>query len=140
MEGDLQRARELTEQGLLIARQLGWTWWQVGGLGSLAEIELSKGNVEEGEQLAREGLELSSRIEDRTHTLYGLAEVAWAAALRCDGERAARLWASVEAELERVPDALLEKEREIFAARMPDGVEASPLELAEAIEYALADA
>jgi predicted ATPase len=140
MEGDLQRARELTEQGLLIARRLGWTWWEVGGLGSLAEIELSKGNVEEGEQLAREGLELSSRIEDRTHTLYGLAEVAWAAALRGDGERAARLWASVEAELERVPDALLEKEREIFAARMPDGVEASPLELAEAIEYALADA
>src|SRR5215211_5294510 len=140
MEGDFQLGRELTEQGCVIARRLGWTWWEVNAVATLAELELETGNIGEGERLAREALEISSRIADRTHSLYGLAILAWAAALHGDDERASRLWASVEAELERAPDAPFESERETFAARMPAGDPCPPLAFEEAIAFALADA
>lgn len=81
-----------------MARQVGWAWWEAAQLGNLAESALEGGRTEEGERRAREYLALAREIGDRTNTVYGLAQLAWVATDRGDAERAAVLWAAVEAE------------------------------------------
>jgi len=138
---DWERAWELTEQSLELARQVGWTWMEVGRLGELAERSLEVGNVEEGERRAREYLTRAREIEDRTNTFYGLGMLAWAAAEHGDAGRAGTLWAAIEAEEARAPEAVWAAGREKYAASIPDTPRpAVAMELEQAVEYGLADA
>jgi predicted ATPase len=138
---DWQRAWELTERSLELARRIGWTWHEVGRLGELAERSLEVGDVDEGERRARDYLARAHEIEDRTNTLYGLGMLAWVAGERGDAERAVTLWAAIEAEEARRPEPMWALAREQYAARIPDAPRpAVPLELEQAIDYALADA
>jgi predicted ATPase/class 3 adenylate cyclase len=137
---DFERAWELTEQSLELARKIGWTWWEVGRLGELAERCLDAGRVEEGERRARDFLARASEIEDRTSTLYGLGILAWAAAKRGNAERAAMLWAAAEREEAKAPEANWAVSKGKYAAHIPK--EPQPqvaLELEDAVRYALAD-
>jgi predicted ATPase len=145
--GDAQLARELWEQSLEEWRRLddeagvtGWTWWEVGRLGELAERSLDVGNLEEGERRGRDFLARAREIEDRTSTLFGLGILAWAAAVRGDAERAGVLWTAIEAEEARSPDANWAVSREKYAEhiRASPRLEA-PLSLDDAVDYALVD-
>ena len=127
---DREHAWELTERSLELARRLGWTWWEVGRLGELAERSLEVGNVEEGERRAREYLARAREIEDRTNTIFGLGMLAWAAAERGDDQRAAVLWAAIEAEEAKASEANWAAARHKYAAHIPDLPRpAAPLEL-----------
>jgi tetratricopeptide (TPR) repeat protein len=137
---DWEHAWELTEQSLELARRIGWTWWEVGRLGELAERSLDVGDVETGEHRARDFLSRARDIEDRTSTLFGLGILAWAAAERGDGARARVLWAAIEAEEARAPEANWAAGRDKYAAHIPAGPRPErPLSLDDAVEYALVD-
>jgi non-specific serine/threonine protein kinase len=137
---DWAHAWGLTEQSLEMARRIGWTWWEVGRLGELAERCLDVGKLDEGERRAREYLRRARAIEDRTNTLCGLALLAWAAGDRGDAERSTTLWASVEAEQAKRPEPPLATAVEKYIAHIPDEPRpSSPLDLDEAVESALAD-
>ena len=43
---DREHAWELTERSLVLARRLGWQWWEINQLGELAERTLDIGNFE----------------------------------------------------------------------------------------------
>jgi tetratricopeptide (TPR) repeat protein len=138
---DWAHAWALTEQSLEMARRIGWTWWEVGRLGELAERCLDVGKVGEGERRGREYLRRARAIEDRTNTLFGLAILAWAAADRGDAERSTTLWAAIEAEQTKLPEPLLTTALEKYIAHIPDRLRpSSPLDLDEAVEYALDNA
>jgi predicted ATPase/class 3 adenylate cyclase len=137
---DWAHAWELTEQSLEMARRIGWTWWEVGRLGELAERCLDVGKLDEGERRAREYLRRARAIEDRTNTLFGLAMLAWAAGDRGDAERSTTLWAAIEAEQAKLPEPLLATTLEKYIAHIPDEPRPSGLlDLDEAVESALAD-
>jgi predicted ATPase len=138
---DWAHAWALTEQSLEMARRIGWTWWEVGRLGELAERCLDVGKLDEGERRAREYLRRAQAIEDRTNTLFGLAMLAWAAGDRGDGERSTTLWAAIEAEQAKLPEPLLAMALEKYIAHIPGRLRpSSPLDLDEAVEYALDNA
>ena len=138
--GDPERGRELAERSLEMARGVGWAWWEAGQLGNLAERALKDGETAEGERRAREFLALAHEIRDRTHTVYGLGMLAWAAADRGDSERAAVLWAALEAEDVKGPLAMWAVSRDEYAAHIPPAGGTTPeLTLEEAVAYALGD-
>jgi predicted ATPase/class 3 adenylate cyclase len=137
-EGDPERGRDLVERSLAMSREVGWTWWETAQLGNLAELALKDAKTEEGERQAREYLALARTIEDRTNTVFGLGLLAWAAADRGDVERAATLWAAVEAEEAKGPLAMWTSERDKYAAHIPAATGTVPeLSLEEAVAYAL---
>ena len=138
---DLDRAAEMMQRSLEMARRVGWTWWEVGVMGDFAELSLVRGDVEEGQRRAREYLARAREIEDRTNTLFAFGILAWAAAERGDAERATTLWAAAEAEEASAPESNWAASKGKYAAHIPDEPRpAAPLELEEAVEYALADA
>ena len=137
---DWEHAWELTERSLELARRIGWTWWEVGRLGELAERSLEVSDVDEGERRARDFLARAREIEDRTSTFYGLGMLAWAAGERGDTERAVTLWTAIEAEEAKAPEAMWAMDRDKYAAHIPDAPRPEvSLELEQAVEYALAD-
>jgi predicted ATPase len=136
-DGDLDRARQLVETSLEMAREAGWVWWEASQLGNLAEIALEAGRAQEGERRTLECLRLAEELDDRNQAVYCLGMLAWAAVEGDDAERAALLWAAVEAE-EPGPGRFWQLDREQYAARMPataGTVQAMSVE--EAVSFAL---
>ena len=137
---DREHAWQLTERSLTLARRLGWQWWEINQLGELAERTLDIGDLEEGERRAREYLARSREIEDRSGTMLGIGLLAWVAAERGDRERAGILWAAIELEGTRAPDVQWAWARDKYSARVGKAPQPPvPLELEQAVEYALSD-
>lgn len=116
-EGDLERAIELFAESVEIVAPLGFTWWQIGMLNGLADAALELGRFDEGADRASEGLALAFEIDDRRHTVFALAQLAWASAAGGDALHAGRLWGAIEAEERRGPVGQWDAEREHYAAR-----------------------
>ena len=137
---DREHAWQLTERSLMLARRLGWQWWEINQLGELAERTLDIGDLEEGERRAREYLARSRDIEDRSAAMLGVGMLAWVAAERGDRERAGILWAAIEVEEAKAHDVQWAWARDKYAARVGEAPQpAVPLELERAVEYALSD-
>ena len=85
------------------ARELGFAWWEVVTLVSLADEILASGLCPDPEAHVRRGVEVAERIGNHTNVVYGLLQLARIAADRGDAQRAGRLWGAVEAETERRP-------------------------------------
>jgi hypothetical protein len=117
-DGDRGRARELLERSAAIAGELGFVWWEAGMLINIAELELNLGEASAGEARAREAMPLSVGMGDREASVYCLALIGWAAALRGDAEGAGRLWGVVEAEELRRPMASWARDRDTYAAHL----------------------
>ena len=134
--GDEEKGRALHEEGLALARDAGWSWWVSRSLADRAEYAVLQGRADEAEAKGRPFLEHAWRTNNRQETLFGLAILARAAAVRGDGERARLLWATVEAS-----DAGVGRfgsfDRGEWAAAMPPGELPPPLSLAEAVALAL---
>ena len=92
-----------------------------------ADCELELGRIAKAEQKGRRALELARQIGDRQATIYGLAHLARTAAAGGDVTRAGRLWAALEAEVERAPVGQWEAdedrkryEQAVFALQGPE--------------------
>ncbi|MBD0349254.1 MAG: tetratricopeptide repeat protein [Thermoleophilia bacterium] len=135
--GDREPGLAMIERARAMARDVGWVWWLAMEAGGLAQVAIDEGRFDDGEQHALDVVRLAKETQDRKQLLFGLAMLACAAAGRGASERAARLWATVEAE-EPGPGRFWAFDREAYAARIPavDGpVEVMPLD--EAADYAL---
>ena len=136
--GDRERGWELTEQSLAMAREAGWVWWIGGRLCELAERSLEDARSEAADRYAREFLEIARSTGDREAAVYGLAQLAWAAAERGDPARAVVLWSAVEAEEARGKMPRWDPYRDRYAVHIPDAPRpVTILPLDRAVEYAL---
>ena len=131
LDGDLERATELTRRGAEMAREAGWTWWESGQRHELLMLELRRGKLDEAEREGLVALEMERAQENRLWTLYTLAGLAQIALARGDLERAGLLWGAADAEGERLPrwpdererraGALVDEAREQFVAARERG-------------------
>ena len=69
-QGHPERAIELIEQSLELARKVGWVWWETSQLANLAEVALVSGRRADGERYAREALALARETGDRELMVY----------------------------------------------------------------------
>jgi predicted ATPase/class 3 adenylate cyclase len=135
--GNLERARELHEASLALAREARWRWWEGGELLNVGEISLVEGREADAEPYAKEALAIGREIGDREDIVYALAQLAWLAASRGEDDRALALWSAVEAEAsrQRLPRWFMDRDR--YAAHVPSGPLPPPLSLDEAVELGL---
>jgi predicted ATPase/class 3 adenylate cyclase len=146
VDGDLERASELTRQRAELARTARWAWWESGQRHELMMLALRRGDLDDAEREGIAALEMERVQENRVWALYTLAGLAQLALARGDLERAGLLWGAAQKEgesLPRWPDerarrggALLEEKREPFVDAQARG---SELDLWDAAEIALAE-
>ena len=103
IDGDLQRAVELTRRGTEMAQAAGWAWWESGQRYELLMLGLRRGDLDEAEREGLVALEIERTQENRLWALYTLAGLAQVALARDDLERAGLLWGAAENEAESVP-------------------------------------
>ena len=125
IDGDVERAIELTRHGTEMAHEAGWAWWESGQRHELLMLALLRGDLDEAEREGLIALEMERTQENRLWALYTLAGLAQLALVRGDFERAGLLWGAADAEGERLPrwpnerdrraGALVEETREQFA-------------------------
>jgi predicted ATPase/class 3 adenylate cyclase len=126
LDGDLERAIELTRQGTEMAHAAAWVWWESGQRYELLMLNLRRGDLDEAEREGRVALEMERAQENRLWSMYTLAGLGQVALARGDLERAGLLWGAADAEGASIPrwaderarraGPLLEEEREPFAA------------------------
>jgi predicted ATPase/class 3 adenylate cyclase len=146
LDGDLERAIELTRQSAELARDARWTWWESGQRHELLMLALRLGDLDEAEREGIAALEMERAQENRLWGLYTLAGIAQVALARGDLERAGLLWGAAEKEAESLPrwpderkrrgGALLEEGREQFTSAAERGRE---LDLWDAAAIALGE-
>jgi predicted ATPase len=115
IDGDLERAVELTRRGTEMARAMGWAWWESGQRHELLMLSLRRGDFDEAEREGLAALEMERAQENRLWTLYTLAGLAQVALARGDLERAGLLWGAAELEGESLPRWPDERARRIGA-------------------------
>jgi predicted ATPase/DNA-binding SARP family transcriptional activator len=134
--GDEQVGLRMIDEALEMAREAGWLWWESRALADRSAYAAARGRADEAEAKARPFLEFAWRTNNRQETIFGLAVLARAAALRGDDERARMLWATVEG-----ADGGVGRfgafDRDEYAAAMPPGPLPPPLPLADAVALAL---
>jgi predicted ATPase/class 3 adenylate cyclase len=111
VDGDLERATELTRESATRAGEAGWTWWRSGQLHELLMLALRSGDLDSAEREGRAALELEREHENRLWALYTLAGLAQVALARGELEGAGLLWGAAEREAERLPRWPDERER-----------------------------
>ena len=146
LDGDLERAIELTRLGTEMARAAGANWWESGQRHELLMLNLRRSDLDEAEREGHVALEMQRAQENRLWALYTLAGLAQVALARGDLERAGLLWGAAEKEAETLPrwpderarriGALVDEDRALLLAARERG---SALDLWEAVEIALGD-
>ena len=147
LDGDLERAIELTRRGTEMAHDAAWAWWESGQRHELLMLNIRRGDLDEAEREGLVALEMERTQENRLWALYTLAGLAQVALARGDLERAGLLWGAAEKEGEALPrwaaererrgGALVEERRAPFGAARERG---HALDLWDAVEIALAAA
>ncbi|HET7354267.1 MAG TPA: tetratricopeptide repeat protein [Gaiellaceae bacterium] len=112
MDGNLARAEDLLERSIALLEQIGHTWLLQGALLESADLARDLGQMEKGEERAREGLRLANKLGDRQGTVYAVATLAQFSTALGRLERAGRLWGALEAEAERAPVGTWESQRD----------------------------
>jgi predicted ATPase/class 3 adenylate cyclase len=131
--GDWVAARAYTEDAHRRYEELGDVFWSATTLYGLALLDLTEGEVQRGEERYHRVLEVFDTLGDTMSLYFALHGLAWAAALRGDGVRAARLGGAA-ARITEEAGAQLPP----FLTKVPD-----PLELAAGLigeEQGLAEA
>jgi predicted ATPase/DNA-binding SARP family transcriptional activator len=121
--GNIQRARVLFARSAAMAEEIGRPWWQATMANSLAEMSLERGALSDAEHHARIALQLGRRLGDRRIILLSLAVLAGTAAESGDAVRARGLWAIVEAEEQRGPVGVWERERQRHLSQLASVLE-----------------
>jgi predicted ATPase/class 3 adenylate cyclase len=115
IDGDVERAVELTRRGTEMAHAAGWAWWESGQRHELLMLALRRGDLDEAEREGLIALEMERAQENRLWTLYTVAGLAQVALARGDLERAGLLWGAAEKEGESLPRWPGERSRRIGA-------------------------
>jgi hypothetical protein len=110
-DGDVDGATRLTRMSAERAREANWFWWRSGQLHELLMLALRRGDLDEAEREGSEALRLEYEQGNRLWALYTIAGLAQVALARGDEERAGLLWGAAEAEGERLPRWLHERDR-----------------------------
>jgi hypothetical protein len=100
--GDRERASQLLEDVLKLARQTGDTFLIIVALANLAIIRVLQERYDEARQLTAEGVLLCQEVEDRRGAAWCLDSLAAAEAVGGQAVRAARLWGAADQLLESV--------------------------------------
>lgn len=87
---DLDLARELFEASLRLLERAGWEAGKAVAIGSLGGIATLQGDFDRAEPLVRESLALAWKSHNLLTVFEDIVELAWIAAQRGDGRRAAR--------------------------------------------------
>jgi predicted ATPase len=144
--GEGERAFELMAQSASIAEDAGVPWWVMGMRLELAQLALAGGRTEEGEQRARQALDMAAQMRDRGGRVFGVGLLAVVAAERGEHERAGRLWGAIEEEQVGAPNGGWIRHRAACEARVVASLspefergraEGREWTLDEAVEYAL---
>lgn len=101
-DGDRERASQLLEDALKLARQAGDTFLIIVGLANLATVRILQERYDEARELGAEGLLLCQDVEDRRGASWSLESLAVADAAGGHSTRAARLWGAADQLLESV--------------------------------------
>jgi predicted ATPase/DNA-binding CsgD family transcriptional regulator len=96
-EGDYERAEALTEEGLILHRELGNIRGVVMHLTRLGTLALLRDDHARAAALLEEDLRLSWELGDEINLVFSLLGSAGVAASRGQPARAARLWGAVDA-------------------------------------------
>jgi tetratricopeptide (TPR) repeat protein len=146
VEGDVERAIELTRRSAEMASEAGWEWWESGQRHELLMLALRRGDLDGAEREGLRALEMERAQENRLWALYTLAGLAQVALARGDLERAGILWGAAEKEGESLPrwederdrrgGALVQEDCEPFADARKRG---RALELWDAAAIALGE-
>jgi hypothetical protein len=145
--GNATRGRDLIDQSIAIAREVGFEWWVAVKLLDLGRYALEAGDPDTGDREAREALRIFRRLRGRQNIVVALAVLACAAAAQDDVHRAGTLWGAIEADEARGQLGFWEQRRDEYFARLSSA--AGPeferareagrgLSLEDAVEYALA--
>ncbi len=103
-DGDLATAVERSLESAAIAREVGWTWWEAGELGSAATIERERGQPRRRRGPRASGARARPGDSVTVSTMVFAAPSSRASPLqRGDAARAGLLWGAVEAR--RAPGA-----------------------------------
>jgi predicted ATPase len=117
-EGRAEEALDLVASSARAAESIQFHWWQVGALQVQAEFALRLDRLDDARQPAIGALKLARSIGNRQGVVYGVAALAWLAALSGQDERAGRLWGGLESEVERAPVGQWEQERDLYVGRI----------------------
>ncbi|MBI4787198.1 MAG: tetratricopeptide repeat protein [Chloroflexi bacterium] len=152
-QGDYARAALLYDECLTVCREMKHTWGIARLLGRLGENALGQGDVPRAADLQIESLRLRHELDDREGMVCCLEGLARVALAQNQLERAARLFGTAEQWRESIraplaPAECVEYERNLHALRLQldpavfagQWAAGRALTLAQAIEYALADA
>jgi non-specific serine/threonine protein kinase len=124
--GDLQVARELTEQAMQLAIELGEERNMAGRLQDLAILAWATGETQQAARLQHDSLALLVRLGDRRGIATALDGVAALAAVRGKPALAARLFGAASALLEAIGAAPESwgwpQAREVLVAELRDGL------------------
>jgi predicted ATPase len=109
--GDLVRATSVLEEAARIDTDLGDRWSVMTSLHSLGDVWLDRADADRAEERYRDALTIAHELDDDRDSVYCLAGLASAAALRGDTATAGRLWAIAERLERRVGQGMLAAER-----------------------------
>lgn len=137
--GDLQRAAEWLLRSIELSRALDDSIFEAASVHGLGDVWLELGDDERAEKAYADSLRASHAARFEGQTVLSLAALAATAARRGELERAGRLWASVEAYEHERRTRLHEHERRRYEAALADVSPRDPLQLDEAVAFALAD-
>ena len=129
--GEVEAGTRLVRRSADGAAELGWSWWRAGQLSNLAFLALDRGDLDEAERDAREGLAIVREQENRQWALWLMGALARAALARGDRQRAGLVWGAVQAEIERVPFGSWQARQ---AEHAPDLLAESTAEFLEGVE------
>jgi len=102
LQGDLDGAAAMMEEGLRVARRCGDRVNTYAALYNLAQVALARGVHDEAETLFEEGIKLSQEMRDQANLAYFLEGLAVIVGVRGETGRSARLFGAYTSLLEEV--------------------------------------
>ena len=102
LSGDRDRAAEMMEEGLAVARRVGDRTSTYVALYNLAQVALARDDLASAASLLREGVTLSREMRDRANLAHFSEGLAVVTERRGEPERSARLFGVAEGLLEEV--------------------------------------
>lgn len=97
LSGDHTLGLDLLERCVRLSTDLGELFWRSHALWATAHVEVSRGEVDHAEEVAKEALRLQRRLSNRLATAFTLDTLAWTAGIQGRHERAARLFGAAAA-------------------------------------------
>jgi tetratricopeptide (TPR) repeat protein len=116
LQGNKELGIEMLERSAALAGEIGFVWWEGVTIGIASEFALEVGRVEQAEEWGRRSLDVLRGVGDRQNMVYGVALLAWTAALEGRHRRAGVLWGAIEAEESRGPIGAWAAERDKYEA------------------------